>query len=105
MFRRLGKSEKWMSASSFCASSLSQNNGGGGNDVDDGGDDDGDGDGDDDNDNVPVPLKFVCVPLTSLYVSNVAVAWAPDRLNGILEYRSLRRLKFEVNLCRILRDQ
>ena len=100
MFRRLGKSEKWMSASSFCASSLSQNNGGGGND-----DDDDEGDDSDDSDNVPVPLKFVCVPLTSLYVSNVAVAWAPDRLNGILEYRSLRRLKFEVNLCRILRDQ
>ena len=56
MFRRLGKSEKWMSASSFCVSSLSQNNGGGGNDDDD--DDGGDDDGDD-NDNVPVPLKFV----------------------------------------------
>ena len=63
MFRRLGKSEKWMSASSFCVSGLSQNNGGDGNDDDD---DDGDDDGDD-NDNVPVPLKFVCVPFTSLY--------------------------------------
>ena len=58
MFRRLGKSEKWMSASSFCVSSLSQNNGGGGNDDDDADDDGGDDDGDD-NDNVPVPLKFV----------------------------------------------